>query len=384
MPISDMTELGVVMRYLRFGWMLVLLISLAACNLTTDPPTEEPLETEPTIEQSGRPAVTIASPSEGDEVVVGTQIFVNANATDSVGVTRVQLIANNQIVKTVSSESPAGQRTFEVLLDYTPRQVGEVNLQVVAFRGAIASDPAEVNITIQQTAQQVQVTIAPADNAPVIDPNDPTCRALTNTGLNLRGGPNTSFNRITVIPAGEIARIVGRLSDNTWWQVQYGVNVGWVSSQYTTTYGICSNIPVVAAPPTATPTGGTPTRAPTATPLAPTSTPVPGRADLVITNVAGPTSTRVSSSPVTYSVTISNTGNGPSGQFSNRVTLPNGTPADLGTVSNLNPGESIVLNIQIEFTNVQTYQLQAQADSSGQVNEISEFNNTGSLTVTIS
>lgn len=331
--------------------------------------------------------MTITSPENGDEVVVGSQIFVTARATDAVGVTRVQLLANSQIVKTVSSESPSGQRSAEFLLDYTPRQAGQVDLQVVAYRNAIASDPAQVSITVKSVQALATATLVPIDNAPVIDPNDPTCRVLTTTGLNLRNGPGTNYDRLTVLSAGTQAPIIGRLGDNTWWQIRYGITTGWVSAQYTSVYGQCGAVPVIAPPPTPTTTASTPTPTATATPT-PTATPsitvTPGKPDLVISSIAGPTSTTVAASPVTYSVTITNTGSGPSGNFVNKVTLPNGTQGDLGAVSNLNAGESIILNIDITFTAPGPYTLQALVDSANQVVEVSEVNNTGSLPISVS
>ncbi len=373
------------MRYARFLMVLVVLL-ISGCNLSSQPPTAEPLDV-PTADAGGRPVVNIASPNDGAEVTVGTQVFVTANATDAVGVTRMQLLANNQIVKTVSSESPSGQRNFQVILDYTPRAEGDVDLQVVAYRGAIASDPADVNIKVKSTAVQIEPTLQPVDNVPAIDPNDPTCRALTNTGLNLRSGPGTVYDRVGLVAGGAVVPIIGRVGDNSWWQVRYGITVGWVSGQYTSIYGICSSVPVIAAPPTPTPTGSTPTAIPsvTKTPTpTPTITVTPGKADLVISSVAGPTSTTVAASPVTYSITITNTGSGPSGSFTSTVKLPNGSDANLGVVSNLNPGESISLNIDIPFTAATSYTLIALVDSSSQVNEISEVNNTATLLITVS
>lgn len=373
------------MRYTRIALIFIVLV-LSGCNLSSQPPTAEPLDV-PTTDAGGRPVVIITSPQNGDEVGVGTQIFVTAQATDAVGVTRVQLLANSQIVKTVSSESAAGQRNAEFLLDYTPRQAGEVNLQVVAYRNAIASDPAAVTINVKSTQALVTATLIPIDNAPIIDPNDPTCRVLTTTGLNLRGGPGTNYDRLTVLAAGVQAPIIGRLGDNTWWQIRYGINAGWVSAQYTSVYGLCSSVPVIVSPPTPTTTASTPTPTATATraaTLTPTITATPGKADLVISSIGGPTSTTVAASPVTYSVTITNTGSGPSGTFVNKVTLPDGTDGDLGAVSNLNAGESIILNIAITFTAAAPYTLQARVDTANQVIEVSEVNNSGSLPVSVS
>ncbi len=373
------------MRYARFLIILIVL-AVSGCNLSSQPPTDEPLDV-PTADAGGRPVVTIASPSDGAEVTVGTQVFVTANATDAVGVTRMQLIANNQIVKTVSSESASGQRNFQVILDYTPRVEGDVNLQVVAYRGAIASDPASVNIKVKSAQTQIEPTLQPVDNVPAIDPNDPTCRALTNTGLNLRSGPGTVYDRVGLVAGGAVVPIIGRIGDNSWWQVRYGINVGWVSGQYTSIYGICSSVPVITVPPTPTPTGSTPTPQPTITKTptpSPTITVTPGKADLVISSIAGPTSTTIAASPVTYSITITNTGSGPSGSFANKIKLPNGSDADLGVVANLNAGESISLNIDITYTLATTYTLIATIDSNSQVNEISEVNNTATLLITVS
>ncbi len=372
-------------RYTRLLLILIVLV-LSGCNLSSQPPTDEPLDV-PTADAGGRPIVIIDSPNDGAEVAAGTQVFVTATATDAVGVTRMQLIANNQIVKTVSSESAAGQRNFQVILDYTPRQEGDVNLQVVAYRGAIASDPAVVNIKVKSPQAQIEPTLQPVNNVPAIDPNDPTCRALTNTGLNLRSGPGTVYDKVGLVAGGAVVPIIGRTGDNSWWQIRYGITVGWISGQYTSIYGICSSIPVITVPPTPTPTGSTSTpiatitKTPTPTP---TITVTPGKADLVISSIAGPTSTTVADSPVTYSVTITNTGSGPTGSFANKVTLPNGSDADLGVVSNLNAGESISLNIEISFTAAVSYTLIAKVDTNSQVNEISEVNNTATLLVTVS
>ncbi|MCC6891789.1 MAG: SH3 domain-containing protein [Anaerolineae bacterium] len=373
--------------------LILIVLAVGGCNLSSQPPTSEPIDV-PTSQAGGRPTVTITSPADGAEVMSGTQVFVTAAATDAVGVTRMQLLANNQIVKTISSESPAGQRNFEVILDYTPRQEGEVNLQVVAYRGAIASDPASVDINVKAQASQVQPTQQQSSGGnsggsgvPAIDPNDPTCRALTNTGLNLRSGPGTVYDRVGLVAGGAVVPIIGRVGDNSWWQVRYGITVGWISGQYTSIYGICSSIPVISIPPTPTPTGSTPTAVPTVTrtpPPVPTITVTPGKADLVISSIAGPTSTTVAASPVTYSVTITNTGSGPSGTFNNKIRLPNGMDTDLGVVSNLNAGESISLTIEITYTAATSYTLVAMVDTGSQVNEVSEVNNTATLLITVS
>ncbi len=171
------------MRY-RIALLLCAAVwVLSACNLSSTGPQSAPT---PTGAASGKPVVTIQSPQDGAEVVVNEQILVSANASDAVGVTRVQLFADDQIVKTVSSETPGGDPNLNVLLDYTPNKTGTLTLQVIAYRGAVASDPAEITVTVRQNQAQVTATMgSQPNNIPVIDPYDPTCRVLVNTRTQL-------------------------------------------------------------------------------------------------------------------------------------------------------------------------------------------------------
>ncbi len=379
------------MRYFR-AWIFIALMVLSACNLTSGPPTSAPIENVTNV-PSGKPTVTISSPETGSEVVVGDNVLVSANATDTIGVTRMQLIANNQIVKTVSSEAISGDKTMSVLLDYKPNAAGSVTLQVIAYRAAVASDPAEVDITVRSNQAQVTATLAPIPNGPDINPNDPTCRALVNIGLNLRAGPGTNYQRITVLGAGTLVPVVGRVGSNQWWQVRSGTNVGWVAAEFTTLYGaLCSSIPIVVPPPSPTTTPSTPTNTPTlfptntSVPQFPTST--PGPSDLVITSIIGETNVVIApgdpSIDETYTVTITNSGNRGTGQFSNTIQLlPSGAVLDLGVSGNLRPGESISLSITLTLDTPGSYTLRAITDSGSTVEELSEFNNTGTLDIAV-
>ncbi|HEX2905722.1 MAG TPA: CARDB domain-containing protein [Phototrophicaceae bacterium] len=375
---------------------ILALISLSACNLTTDPETNEPINV-PTINPGGKPVVTITSPKEGDEIVVGSAMFVTANARDAVGVTRVQLLANDQIVKTISSESSSGQTNFDVLLDYKPREQGEVTLELIAYRNAIASDPAIVTVNVRANQAQVTATAPSQPKVPIIDPNDPTCRVLTNVGLRMRSGPNVSFAQVALLNAGSVAPITRRTGINDWYEIRYGTNTGWIAAQnpanpnekYVSLYGNCSSVPVYA--PTPTPTIFVPPTAfPTLTP-APTNTPLPsatpGRPDLIVTSISGESAVTIPSGSTQvirqYAVTISNLGTGPSSSFNNRITLPGGLDADLGVVSNLDPGVSIVLTANATFTAAGSYEIRVSADSSSTVTEVSDVNNFGSLLVTV-
>jgi hypothetical protein len=247
-----------------------------------------------------------------------------------------------------------------------------------------------VDITVRASQAQVTATVAPQTRVPDINPNDPTCRALVNIGLNLRTGPGTQFDRITVLPAGTVMPITGRIGSNQWWQVRFGGTIGWVAATYVTVYGICTGVPVIATPappPTFPPTFAPPPTIPptfTRTPVPPT----PGLPDLVVASIVGPTTLTIPAGETTvsgnYSVTIANTGSGGTGQFANSITvLPGGTAQDLGVVSSLGAGESIALTQAMLFDAPGNYTLRVLADSDSQVNEISEVNNIGTLDVVV-
>jgi uncharacterized protein YraI len=372
----------------------VLLLTVSGCTLNAPPATEEPLVTETPI-PTGKPTITVNTPSDGDEVVLGNDILISATATDSVGVTSVQLFANEQLVKSISSEEDTGSTTLPVVLDYTPRTTGELNLRVVAYRSTTASDPVTFTVTVLDEAAPVPTLVDSGSLAPVIDPNDPTCRILPNVNLNYRTGPSTEYDRLGTLVAGTQVPIVGRIGDNSWWQVQVSsFTVGWVSAEFTTEYGNCLSVPVVPIPPTPTP--NVPTATPTATPTveaataAPTLTPVPSATlrppDLVITDISGETSIVLDGDGVTerYTVVITNTGDRPSTSFTNTIqVLPGGDPIELGVVSDLAPGQSIVLSASLTFDTAGEFTIQATADSEGVITEVSDVNNTASLVISV-
>lgn len=378
------------MRYRNSVLLLLLMIvlwALAACNLSA---TSQSAPT-PTTEATGQPVVTIISPQTGSEAIVGTQVLISANATDSVGVTRVQLLANNQVVKTVSSETAGGDRNLNVLLDYTPQTEGQIVLQVIAFRGNTASAPAAVTINARRQNQPTATgTSRPqVTTGPIINPNDPTCRIFTNTAVNLRFGPGTVYEpRLAVLAAGTVAPITGRTGDNSWWQVRVGTTTGWVSGQYVSIYGNCSSVIIPPIPPTPTPivTATLTATSPGAT-AQPTHTPTQGLPDLVISNIDGPTALTIAegetSVTANFAVTITNTGAGGTAQFDNSVTVSPGAEHPLGVVANLAAGQSILLDISLTFDAAGTYIIQARADVNSQITEQSEVNNIGIATVTV-
>lgn len=56
--------------------------------------------------------------------------------------------------------------------------------------------------------------------------------ATTTTSVNMRQGPDASFSRILTIPNYTQLPVIGRNASNTWWQVTYNGQTGWVSATY--------------------------------------------------------------------------------------------------------------------------------------------------------
>jgi uncharacterized protein YraI len=285
---------------------------------------------------------------------------------------------------------------MNVLLDYKPTTAGSVKLEVIAYRAQVASDPATIDVTVRASQSQVTATIIPITNVPPIDPNDRTCRALVNVGLNVRVGPGTNFNRITTLQPGVQVPITGRTGDNAWWQVRLNVGQsGWViqrnpanvNEEFVTILGICTSVPIINPPPpptfivpTATRTNTPPPTLTTVPP--PTSTPQP--ADLLVTSINGETSVTIplgeTSATRTYSVSITNNGGANTGQFSNSIRIiPGGAVQELGVVGDLGPGQSVALSIELTFDTVGDFTIQVDADSGDTVVESSNFNKRGTL-----
>ncbi len=370
-------------------FMVLLAFTLTGCNLGRNTDTDTTLNTPfATFDPGGIPEVTIISPNDGDEFVVGDPILINVSATDGVGVTNIQLFANGGVVRSVASESPSGDLNRTALLDYTPNRQGRVEFRVIALRGNVQSEPAEIAVEVRSNVALVTATSQQQPNIPIIDPNDPTCRALINTGLNFRQGPSTQFNVIRLLGAGEVLPIVGRLANESWWQLQSGTTIGWVDQRFITRYGNCAQIPVQTTP-TAT-AQATATPNPTATPPPATAGPTatPQLANLVISNISGPTTVTIpageSSVTQTYNITVTNRGGPITRQFSNAVRiLPVGSYMDAGVVANLSAGQSIILTVPVTFGTTGTFALEATADIDDDIQESDTGDNTRILTITI-
>lgn len=66
--------------------------------------------------------------------------------------------------------------------------------------------------------------------------------------LNIRTGPGVEYSVLVTVVGGTELSVIGRASDNVWFQVDSVAGVGWVNVQFTLPRGSFENVPTVAAP----------------------------------------------------------------------------------------------------------------------------------------
>ena len=79
----------------------------------------------------------------------------------------------------------------------------------------------------------------PVTNGTVVQPTTPPAQGATGNTVTaspynvvIRSGPGTQFRRLGLLPNSGTAPVIGRNSNNSWWQINLNGLVGWVSSQY--------------------------------------------------------------------------------------------------------------------------------------------------------
>ena len=347
--------------------LMCMFLAVLACNLQAQEREPTPTPT-PVV-----PVVTIIAPAEGTTATVGQKVDVRSVSSDmGSGVSRVELRVNGQVVNSlVPTDGP--QIAWTVQQSWTPQAAGEYTLEVVAYRGDIASTPATRTLTVIASAQQTTP-------GPVVPGG---CTATTTANLNLRTGPATNYPVIVVLQRGASLPIIGRVGDNSWWQVRTtdGI-VGWVSAAYTDESGDCSAVPLAAPPPPPNP-------APTATSVSSVSPTATGP-NLQVYAIDGPAQVILPQGggiSVTFVVTIRNVGGGAAGQF-NVTFYPHGR-ADLSAppqevaVAPMSAGATVTLTFQHLYVTPGIYVVEVEADSARQVAESDEGDNLRTFTLQV-
>jgi hypothetical protein len=98
-----------------------------------------------------------------------------------------------------------------------------------------------------QGLPQIQPTVTGTPSGPTV---------LVPERSNVRAGPDTSFDQIGVLIAGQVASVIGRSAGGNWLQIVYlGVpgDVGWVYAPFVVLQPPGVTLPIIEPPPTSTP-----------------------------------------------------------------------------------------------------------------------------------
>lgn len=246
-------------------------------------------QTSSTVSQA--PAVTILNPANGAQIELNAPLIVQATATDSRGVARMELWADGVLVSQQASPSPQGASPLLLNLSWTPTVPGSHVLEVRAYNTANQqSTPALATINVAAgTATATTETLATATptpgstTAPTATPPaivlftltpSPTPTTEERPGLNavadvnVRSGPGTNYEVLGLLRAGQAVEVIGRSPEGAWWQIVFPPNtgaLGWVAGTYVQPNEAAGNVPLVSGPPPP-PTSTAPPPPPSATP----------------------------------------------------------------------------------------------------------------------
>jgi hypothetical protein len=194
------------------------------------------------------PQVAIEAPPNGSQAVVNKGVDIRVHATDSVGITRVEMRESGRVV--ASQPSPDPDPDFTALMHYLPTRTGAVTLEVVAYRASVVSNTATINI--QVVGSEAELSNPGSFNPTSGVAGGAICTVRPNvSNLNMRGGPGVSYRILTTLTVGESLIVIGRNADSSWYQVKRANATvsGWVSASYTSADGDCSKAPVTTPAP---------------------------------------------------------------------------------------------------------------------------------------
>jgi hypothetical protein len=341
------------------------------------------------------PTVAIQSPLQGAEIMVGTEVLLQATAAGARDITRLEIKVDDVLAGVSTSPDSEGTGALTVNQPWTFSQVGPHNVTATAYTAASRiSDPASVEVIVLEIVTEDTPTATPSATLTIEAPTDtPTATASPTTEVSVTDTPTptptpsltptstpTPTPTDTQIPppviesfgatpssitAGDCATLEwGTVTGATDASIDQGIGgVGTPGSTSvcptdTTTYVL-----------TATGPGGTATASTTVTVL-------PALPDLTVVSIEFVPDPPVQNQDNQVRITLQNIGAGSAGPF-NWEWQP-GTAAPLGgTVpGGLNAGQSLVVstvwNPASWYANLPTV---ARVDVDNDVTESDETNN---------
>ncbi len=188
--------------------------------------------------------------------------------------------------------------------------------------------------------------------------------------VNLRSAPSTTFPVIATLSGNNVALVIGRLADASWYQVNYNGITAWVAGFVIRQGGLCGSVPIVPVP-------GSPTPVPGALP------------DVSVNGISVTPAGPDEDEDFAINVTVNNTGSVPANNVLVRLTFnAPGISISLPT-SELNIGQipafsAVTVNfLGIRADNDGNVQANVTLDPNNAVPETNDGNNSGQLTFTV-
>lgn len=232
-----------------------------------------------------QPVVSLYQPAAGSQVVAGSPVTVQATAIDETGIARMELWVNGVLAERQTSPSAQGESPFLADFSWVPPTAGSHTLEIRAYNiHDLSGIPITVVVnTISPTTTPTPQPTATATPQPTATPSPlptltftplptltptqtpvPVPEMLALLVVNVRAGPGVHYPAIGQLLLGDTARVVGRNTEGTWWQIIYppdSDSTGWVAGLLIQINEEALRVPVVTpAPvevtPTAEPEGG--------------------------------------------------------------------------------------------------------------------------------
>lgn len=249
------------------------------------------------LEGANRPQVTInQAPADGDVLSANEPIIIQAVASDSQGISRLELWVNGTKVDQIVSQLAELAPSMSVAFQWTAGEPGEYGLEFRAYNAPGLAEIVPIGTVmivgeLQGTTPQptfaptdtpspptetptitpIPETVVTVEEAPTITPT-PVVVAATPAGvaaltitaptLNVRAGPSVQYPLVGQLRQGQQLQITGQgdVGQGRWWQIPYAAapgRVGWVIADSALVSAVnVSGVPLVPAPPlpTAVPT----------------------------------------------------------------------------------------------------------------------------------
>ncbi len=239
--------------------VMLIFLAGAACNLLTErggtvaaptPTSGGSAIATRVIASSSEPVVAVLWPPGGSEFAVRQEVTVHVRATDSQGITRIELRSPDAMLSSVPSPERNGQPTMEAILSWRPSRAGTQDLEVVAYRGRVASSPVPLTLQIRQRSAEIMATPVPYGlaSAGIVQQPGAACQVRVNIdNLRLRSGPGTGYQVLGFLNLGEVLQVTGQDGARAWYQVSRNGQTAWMSASpdYSTQLTNCSGAPIV-------------------------------------------------------------------------------------------------------------------------------------------